>query len=92
VVLPGRVRRRARRARAREHPAAGDAAGGVLDPPKPAAGDGGELDVRAAVLSGAVIGLLGSRLTGRLSEAALIKAIAVVLLIAAAGCIVQALT
>ena len=36
--------------------------------------------------------LLGSRLTGRLSEAALIKAIAVVLLIAAAGCIVQALT
>jgi uncharacterized membrane protein YfcA len=127
-----------------------------------AGGDGGELDVRAAVLSGAVIGLLGglvglilgslrmpallrwvgevpqravgtnvtvgvfvgvagslahlpnaapdlgviaaggaasipgallgSRLTGRLSEAALIRAIAVVLLIAAAGCIVQALT
>jgi uncharacterized membrane protein YfcA len=43
----------------------------------------------AASIPGA---LLGSRLTGRLSEAALIKAIAVVLLIAAAGCIVQALT
>ena len=134
----------------------------LRNPPKPTGGDGGELDVRAAVLSGAVIGLLGglvglilgslrmpallrwvgevpqravgtnvtvgvfvgvagslahlpnaapdlgviaaggaasipgallgSRLTGRLSEAALIKAIAVVLLIAAAGCIVQALT
>jgi hypothetical protein len=64
----------------------------LRNPPKPAGGDGGELDVRAAVLSGAMIGLLGSRLTGRLSEAALIKAIAVVLLIAAAGCIVQALT
>ena len=36
--------------------------------------------------------LLGSRLTGRLSEAPLIKAIAVVLLVAAAGCIVQAVT
>ena len=36
--------------------------------------------------------LLGSRLTGRLSEAALIKAIAVVLLAAAAGCVVQAVT
>jgi uncharacterized membrane protein YfcA len=43
----------------------------------------------AASIPGA---LLGSRLTGRLSEAALIRAIAVVLLIAAAGCIVQALT
>src|SRR5215218_4955587 len=43
----------------------------------------------AASIPGA---LLGSRLTGRLSEAALIKAIAVVLLIAAAGCIAQALT
>ena len=134
----------------------------LRNPPKPAGGDGGELDVRAAVLSGAVIGLLGglvglilgslrmpamlrylrvparraaatnvtvgfcvgvagaighlpseapdwtvaavgaaasipgallgSRLTGRLSNDALIKAIAVVLLIAAAGCIVQALT
>jgi uncharacterized membrane protein YfcA len=135
----------------------------LRNPPKPSgSGDGGELDVRAAVLSGAVIGLLGglvglilgslrmpallrwvgevpqravgtnvtvgvfvgvagslahlpnaapdlgviaaggaasipgallgSRLTGRLSEAALIKAIAVVLLIAAAGCLVQALT
>jgi len=134
----------------------------LRDPPKPAGGEGGPLDVRAAVLSGAVIGvlgglvglilgslrmpallrwvgeapqravgtnvtvgvfvgvagalahlpnaapdldvilvggaasvpgaLLGSRLTGRLSEAALIRAIAVVLLIAAAGCIVQAVT
>ena len=43
----------------------------------------------AASIPGA---LLGSRLTGRLSEAALIKAIAVVLLVAAAGCIAQALT
>jgi uncharacterized membrane protein YfcA len=134
----------------------------LRNPPKPAGGDGGDLDVRAAVLSGAFIGvlgglvglilgslrmpallrwvgetprravgtnvtvgvfvgvagslahlpnaapdldailvggaasipgaLLGSRLTGRLSEDALIKAIAVVLLVAAAGCIVQALT
>ena len=134
----------------------------LRNPPKPAGGDGGELDVRAAVLSGAVIGvlgglvglilgslrmpallrwvgetpqravgtnvtvgvlvgvagslahlpnaapdldaiavggaasipgaLLGSRLTGRLSDEALIKAIAVVLLVAAAGCIAQALT
>jgi hypothetical protein len=134
----------------------------LRNPPKPAGGDGGDLDVRAAVLSGAFIGLLGglvglilgslrmpallrwvgetprravgtnvtvgvfvgvagslahlpnaapdvdailaggaasipgallgSRLTGRLSEEALIKAIAVVLLVAAAGCIVQALT
>jgi uncharacterized membrane protein YfcA len=36
--------------------------------------------------------LLGSRMTGRLSEEALIKAIAVVLFVAAAGCIVQAVT
>ena len=43
----------------------------------------------AASIPGA---LLGSRLTGRLSEEALIKAIAVVLLVAAAGCIAQALT
>jgi uncharacterized protein len=134
----------------------------LRNPPKSAGGDGGDLDVRAAVLSGAFIGLLGglvglilgslrmpallrwvgetprravgtnvtvgvfvgvagslahlpnaapdldailvggaasipgallgSRLTGRLSEDALIKAIAVVLLVAAAGCIVQALT
>jgi uncharacterized protein len=134
----------------------------LRDPPKRAGGGGGPLDVRAAVLSGAVIGvlgglvglilgslrmpallrwvgeapqravgtnvtvgvfvgvagalahlpnaapdldvilvggaasvpgaLLGSRLTGRLSESALIRAIAVVLLIAAAGCIVQAVT
>jgi uncharacterized protein len=134
----------------------------LRNPPKPAGGDGGDLDVGAAVLSGAFIGLLGglvglilgslrmpallrwvgetprravgtnvtvgvfvgvagslahlpnaapdldailvggaasipgallgSRLTGRLSEDALIKAIAVVLLVAAAGCIVQALT
>ena len=134
----------------------------LRNPPKPAGGDGGDLDIRSAVVSGAVIGLLGglvglilgslrmpallrwvgetpqravgtnvtvgvfvgvagalahlpnaapdldtiavggaasipgallgSRLTGRLSEAALIKAIAVVLLVAAAGCIAQALT
>jgi uncharacterized protein len=134
----------------------------LRNPPKPAGGDGGDLDVRAAVLSGAFIGvlgglvglilgslrmpallrwvgetprravgtnvtvgvfvgvagslahlpnaapdldailvggaasipgaLLGSRLTGRLSEDTRIKAIAVVLLVAAAGCIVQALT
>ncbi len=134
----------------------------LRNPPKPAGADGGELDVRAAVLSGAVIGvlgglvglilgslrmpallrwvgetpqravgtnvtvgvlvgvagslahlpnaapdldaiavggaasvpgaLLGSRLTGRLSEEALIRAIAVVLLVAAAGCIAQAVT
>ena len=31
----------------------------LRNPPKPAGGDGGELDVRAAVASGAVIGLLG---------------------------------
>jgi uncharacterized membrane protein YfcA len=43
----------------------------------------------AASIPGA---LLGSRLTGRLSEPALIRAIAVVLLVAAAGCIGQALT
>jgi uncharacterized protein len=43
----------------------------------------------AASIPGA---LLGSRLTGRLSGPALIRAIAVVLLIAAAGCIVQAVT
>ena len=35
--------------------------------------------------------LLGSRLTGRLSEEQLIRAIAVVLLVAAAGCVAQAL-
>ena len=134
----------------------------LRNPPKPAGADGGDLDVRAAVLSGAVIGvlgglvglilgslrmpallrwvgetpqravgtnvtvgvlvgvagslahlpnaapdldaiavggaasvpgaLLGSRLTGRLSEEALIRAIAVVLLVAAAGCIAQAVT
>ena len=43
----------------------------------------------AASIPGA---LLGSRLTGRLSGPALIRAIAVVLLVAAAGCIVQAVT
>jgi uncharacterized membrane protein YfcA len=43
----------------------------------------------AASIPGA---LLGSRLTGRLSEDALVKAIGVVLLVAAAGCIVQAVT
>ena len=138
------------------------AVGLLRNPPRPAGGEGAEVDVRAAVLSGAVIGvlgglvglilgslrmpallrwvgetpqravgtnvtvgvfvgvagslahlpnaapdldliavggaasvpgaLLGSRLTGRLSEAALIRAIAVVLLIAAAGCVIQALT
>ena len=31
----------------------------LRNPPKPAGGDGGELDIRAAVASGAVIGLLG---------------------------------
>jgi uncharacterized membrane protein YfcA len=35
--------------------------------------------------------LLGSRLTGRLSEAQLVRAIGVVLLLAAAGCVAQAL-
>ena len=134
----------------------------LRNPPKPSGGEGEDLDVRAAVLSGAVIGvlgglvglilgslrmpailrwvgetpqravgtnvtvgvfvgvagslahlpnaapdvdliavggaasipgaLLGSRLTGRLSEEGLIKAIAVVLLVAAAGCIAQAVT
>ncbi len=134
----------------------------LRNPPKPSGGEGDDLDVRAAVLSGAVIGvlgglvglilgslrmpailrwvgetpqravgtnvtvgvfvgvagslahlpnaapdldliavggaasipgaLLGSRLTGRLSEEGLIKAIAVVLLVAAAGCIAQAVT
>ena len=52
-------------------------------------------DVDLIVVGGAASipgALLGSRLTGRLSEAALIKAIAVVLLVAAAGCIAQALT
>ncbi len=43
----------------------------------------------AASIPGA---LLGSRLTGVLSDEALIKAIAVVLFVAAAGCIAQALT
>jgi uncharacterized membrane protein YfcA len=134
----------------------------LRNPPKPSGGEGEDLDVRAAVLSGAVIGvlgglvglilgslrmpailrwvgetpqravgtnvtvgvfvgvagslahlpnatpdldliavggaasipgaLLGSRLTGRLSEEGLIKAIAVVLFVAAAGCIAQAVT
>jgi uncharacterized protein len=36
--------------------------------------------------------LLGSRLTGRLSDRELVRAIGVVLLVAAAGCLVQALT
>src|SRR5215204_3775972 len=31
----------------------------LRNPPKPACGDGGEVDVRAAMLSGAVIGVLG---------------------------------
>jgi uncharacterized membrane protein YfcA len=43
----------------------------------------------AASMPGA---LLGSRLTGRLSEPQLIRAIAVVLLVAAGGCIAQAVT
>jgi uncharacterized membrane protein YfcA len=43
----------------------------------------------AASIPGA---LFGSRLTGRLSEAQLVRAIGVVLLVAAVGCIVQALT
>jgi uncharacterized membrane protein YfcA len=43
----------------------------------------------AASIPGA---LLGSRLTGRLSDAQLVRAIGVVLLVAAAGCIAQALT
>ena len=43
----------------------------------------------AASIPGA---LLGSRLTGRLSEAQLVRAIGFVLLVAAAGCIAQALT
>jgi uncharacterized membrane protein YfcA len=43
----------------------------------------------AASIPGA---LLGSRLTGRLSEPQLVRAIAVVLLVAAAGCVVQAVT
>jgi uncharacterized membrane protein YfcA len=43
----------------------------------------------AASIPGA---LIGSRLTGRLSEERLIQAIAVVLLIAALGLVVQALT
>jgi uncharacterized membrane protein YfcA len=52
-----------------------------------------DLDLIAVGGAASVPGaLLGSRLTGRLSEAALIKAIAVVLLVAAAGCIAQALT
>jgi uncharacterized membrane protein YfcA len=52
-----------------------------------------DLDLIAVGGAASVPGaLLGSRLTGRLSEPALIKAIAVVLLVAAAGCIVQALT
>jgi uncharacterized membrane protein YfcA len=36
--------------------------------------------------------LIGSRLTGRLSEAQLLRAIAVVLVVAATGCVVQAVT
>ena len=36
--------------------------------------------------------LLGSRLTGRLSDEQLVRAIGVVLLVAAVGCVVQALT
>jgi uncharacterized membrane protein YfcA len=43
----------------------------------------------AASIPGA---LLGSRLTGRLSEADLVRAIGVVVLVAAAACVVQALT
>ena len=43
----------------------------------------------AASIPGA---LLGSRLTGRLSDEQLVRAIGVVLLVAAAGCIAQALT
>jgi len=43
----------------------------------------------AASIPGA---LIGSRLTGRLSDEALVKAIGVVLLVTAAGCIAQALT
>jgi uncharacterized membrane protein YfcA len=42
----------------------------------------------AASIPGA---LLGSRLTGRLDDAQLVRAIAVVLLVAAAGCVAQAL-
>ena len=52
-----------------------------------------DLDVIAVGGAASVPGaLLGSRLTGRLSEAQLIRAIGVVLLVAAVGCIVQALT
>jgi uncharacterized membrane protein YfcA len=43
----------------------------------------------AASIPGA---LIGSRLTGRLSEAQLVRAIAAILLVAAAGMIVQAFT
>jgi uncharacterized membrane protein YfcA len=52
-------------------------------------------DLDAILVGGAASvpgALLGSRLTGRLSDEQLIRAIGVVLLIAAAGCIVQALT
>jgi uncharacterized protein len=52
-----------------------------------------DLDVILAGGAASVPGaLLGSRLTGRLSDEQLVRAIGVVLLIAAAGCIVQALT
>jgi uncharacterized membrane protein YfcA len=43
----------------------------------------------AASIPGA---LLGARLTGRLSEAQLIRAIAIVLIVAGAAAVVQALT
>jgi uncharacterized membrane protein YfcA len=52
-----------------------------------------DLDVILAGGAASIPGaLLGSRLTGRLSEAQLVRAIGVVVLVAAAGCIVQALT
>ena len=52
-------------------------------------------DVDAIIVGGAASvpgALLGSRLTGRLSDEQLVRAIGVVLLVAAAGCIVQAVT
>jgi uncharacterized membrane protein YfcA len=52
-----------------------------------------DLDVIVAGGAASVLAaLLGSRLTGRLSDAQLVRAIGVVLLLAAAGVVAQALT